>query len=256
VCAAAHDRGRAALGRLAAQAAEEGVAAPVAHARAARRPRRSVGVTGRRRYLAHNLVEQGSDALAGLAGDPQYVAGLAADDVRQFAGITFGVGSRQVDLVEDRNDGQVAVQGEVEIGQGLGLDALGGVDQQHRALAGLQRAGHLIGEVDVAGGVDQVQDELVACVFSLADRPGQAHVLRLDGDTAFTLDVHPVEVLGAHIAIGDDSGQLQHPIGKGRFAVVDVSNDAEVPNTRRRRERLVGETADGNLLANERVRPA
>jgi hypothetical protein len=30
--------------------------------------------------------------------------------------------------------------------------------------------------------------------------------------------------------------------------MVDVGDDAEVPNLRRRSERLVGETADGNLL--------
>jgi hypothetical protein len=30
--------------------------------------------------------------------------------------------------------------------------------------------------------------------------------------------------------------------------VIDMSDDAEVPNLRRRGERLVGETADGNLL--------
>jgi hypothetical protein len=32
--------------------------------------------------------------------------------------------------------------------------------------------------------------------------------------------------------------------------VVDVGDDAEVPNLRRRGERLVGEAADGNLLVN------
>jgi len=38
----------------------------------------------------------------------------------------------------------------------LRLDALGGVDEQHGALAGGQAAGDLVAEVDVAGGVDQV----------------------------------------------------------------------------------------------------
>jgi hypothetical protein len=30
--------------------------------------------------------------------------------------------------------------------------------------------------------------------------------------------------------------------------VIDVGDDAEIPDLRRRSERLVGETADGNLL--------
>ena len=39
----------------------------------------------------------------------------------------------------------------------LRLDALRGVDDQQRALARGQRARDLVGEVDVAGRVDQVQ---------------------------------------------------------------------------------------------------
>jgi hypothetical protein len=41
---------------------------------------------------------------------------------------------------------------------------------------------------------------------------------------------------------------LQHSIRQRRLAVVDMGDDAEVPNLRRRGEGLVGETADGNLL--------
>jgi hypothetical protein len=51
----------------------------------------------------------------------------------------FRVGGGQVDLVEHRDDRQVVLQRQVEVGQRLGLDALRGVDQQDRALAGLQR---------------------------------------------------------------------------------------------------------------------
>ena len=78
--------------------------------------------------------------------------------------------------------------------------------------------------------------------------PGQPDVLRLDGDAALTLDVHPVQVLRAHRPFVDDTGELQHPVGQRRLAVVDVGDDAEVPNLRRRGEGLVGEAADGNLL--------
>jgi hypothetical protein len=85
-------------------------------------------------------------------------------------------------------------------------------------------------------------------VIGSIDGPGQPDVLGLDGDPAFPLDVHPVQVLRAHIAIRDDSGELQHPVGQRRLAVVDVRDDAEVPNLRRRGEGLVGETTYGNLL--------
>jgi hypothetical protein len=51
----------------------------------------------------------------------------------------------------------------------------------------------------------------------------------LDGDAALALDVHPVEVLRAHVdAFVDDAGDLQHAVGERRLAVVDVRDDAEV----------------------------
>ena len=132
------------------------------------RARRRVGVPRRRRHLAHHVVEQLGDAFAGLARYAQHVAGLAADDVGDLGGVAVRVGGRQVDLVQHRDDHEVAVQRQIQVGQRLRLDALGRVDQQHRALAGLQRPGHLVGEVDVAGGVDQVQDVVLAVHFARA----------------------------------------------------------------------------------------
>ena len=104
------------------------------------RARRGVGVAGRRRDLADDLVEQRLDALAGLARHPEAVVGLAADEVGELLGVLLGLGRRQVDLVEHRDDREVVLQRQVEVGQGLRLDALGGVDEQHRALAGRQAA--------------------------------------------------------------------------------------------------------------------
>ena len=84
-----------------------------------------------------------------LARDGQDVLELVHDDV--------GLGRRQVDLVDDRDDHEALRQREVDVGQRLRLDALGGVDDEDRALAGLQAAADLVGEVDVAGRVDEVE---------------------------------------------------------------------------------------------------
>ena len=69
----------------------------------------------------------------------------------------LGVGGGQVDLVDHGQDLQVVLHGQIGVGQGLGLDALGGVHHQHRALAGGQGAGDLVVEVHMARGVDEVQ---------------------------------------------------------------------------------------------------
>ena len=59
--------------------------------------------------------------------------------------------------------------------------------------------------------------------------PGEPDRLALDRDAALALDVHPVQVLRAHLAALDHAGELQHPVRQRRLAVVDVGDDAEVP---------------------------
>jgi len=78
-------------------------------------------------------------------------------------------------------------------------------------------------EVDVARGVNEVEQEVLAFVLVVnADGGG------LDGDAAFALEVHVVEDLVAHLAVGDGAGALEHAVSEGALAVVDVGDDAEV----------------------------
>ena len=139
------------------------------------------------------MVEQLANSEPGLSTHPQDVGGLAADDMCEFLRVTLWLRGRQVDLVQHRNDVQVALDRQVEVGQRLGLDPLCRIDQQHRALARGKRPGHLIREVDVAWRVDHVQH-----VADAVDLPGQPDCLALDRDAALALDIHAVEVLGTH----------------------------------------------------------
>ena len=43
--------------------------------------------------------------------------------------ILLGLGARQVDLVEDRDDREVILEGQVQVRERLGLDALRSVDK-------------------------------------------------------------------------------------------------------------------------------
>ena len=97
------------------------------------------------------------DADAGLGRGEDGVVGVDADHVLDLLLDPLGVGRGQVDLVDDRQDRQVVVDRQVGVGQGLRLDALRGVDDQEGPFAGGEAARDLVGEVDVAGGVDQVE---------------------------------------------------------------------------------------------------
>ena len=56
------------------------------------------------------------------------------------------------------NDLEVVIHRQVGVGQRLRLDALRGVHQQQRPLAGRERARDLVREIDVPRRVDQVED--------------------------------------------------------------------------------------------------
>ena len=167
----------------------------------------------------HDRVEHRLDALAGLRRDPEHVVGVVSDQVGDLGSGAVGIGLRQVDLVHERDDLEVVLDREIGVRERLRLDPLRRVDHEQRALAGLERAGDLVREVDVSGRVDQVE---------LMPLPEHAHRLRLDRDPALALEVHRVEQLLLHVAGGDGVGELQDPIGQRRLPMVDVGDDREV----------------------------
>ena len=136
----------------------------------------------------------------------------------------LGLGRRQIDLVEHRDEFQVRVDRQIGIGQSLGLDPLAGIDHQQRALAGCERTRDLVGEVYMAGRVHQVQ------VIGLAvlGRVDQPHGLGLDRDATLALELHIVEHLLVHLAVGQPATQLDHPVGQGRFPMIDMGDDREI----------------------------
>ena len=143
--------------------------------------------------------------------------------------VALGFGGREVDLVEDGDDIQVVLKGQVAVGEGLGLDALGGVDDEDHTLTGGQRTTHLVVEVHVAGSVDQVDDRVL---------PFEPDALELDGDAPFAFEVHRVEVLGPHQAGFDRATEFEHAIGQRGLAVVHVGDDRRVAQSRLVHRRL------------------
>ena len=119
---------------------------------------------------------------------------------------------------------EVVLHGQVEVGERLGLDALGGVDQKQHPFAGGERPGHLVGEIDMARRVDQVQGVGPAVLGPVGEGDG----LALDRDPPLPLDVHVVEDLVLEIPVIHDAGVLDQPVGQGRLPMVDMGDDAEI----------------------------
>ena len=99
---------------------------------------RSRGITDRCRYLGDDLIEQLRHTLASLRRHPKHLTWIAADDFGDLGGVLLRLRTRQIDLVQNRNDVQIGFQRQIQVGQSLGLDALRGVDEEHSTLAGGQ----------------------------------------------------------------------------------------------------------------------
>ena len=150
--------------------------------------------------------------------------GVESDHVLDLGARLFGVGRGQVHLVQDRQHFDAELDRGVAVGHCLGLDALRSVDHEQGALAGRQRAADFVAEVDVARRVDQVEVVLLAVGGDVLERGG----LRLDRDAALALEVHRVQHLRLHFAVGQAAAALDQAIRQRRLAMVDVRDDGKV----------------------------
>ena len=178
----------------------------------------------RRRDLMHDLLQKLIDAGALFRGHQRSIHGFHPDDILDLLFDLIRPRRRQVDLIQDRHDLEILIHSQIDIGQRLGLYALGGVHHEDGSLAGGQAPGDLICEVHMARGVDQVEDVFVS-VLRLIDETGR---LQLDGYTALPLQIHVVKELLPHVPLADETGPLYDPVRQCGFAVVDVRDDAEV----------------------------
>ncbi len=186
-----------------------------------------------RRQPRDERLQHGLDVEPGLGRNEDRVRGVEADHVLDLRSDALGFGRRQVDLVQHRHDLVPGLDRLIDIGQRLRLDPLAGIDDEERAFAGGERPAHLIGEIDMARRVHQVED----VAFAVLGAVFEAHGLRLDGDAALALQFHAVQDLLAHLARGKPARGLDQPVGQGRFAVVDMGDDRKIADVAERGHR-------------------
>ena len=161
------------------------------------------------------------NTLAGLARHAHGIIGGNRQVILDLGLDLVGMGRGQVNLVDGRNNIQIGVHSERRVGDGLRLDALRGVDNEHRALTGCQRARDLVGKVNVARRIDQVELIRLAIVGVI----GNADGIGLDRNAALALDIHGVEQLRLHVALVDGMGELENAVTDRGLAMVDVRNN-------------------------------
>jgi len=139
----------------------------------------------------HNGLKHGIDAHARFGRNRQRPGAVKPDALLDFSLDPIHLGAGQVDFVEHGDDLMIVVQRQIDVGQGLGFNALRGVHDQQRTFTGRQRARNLIVEVHMPRRVDKVQLIDLAVLRGV----GNAHGLRLDGDAPFPFQVHFIQIL-------------------------------------------------------------
>ena len=167
-----------------------------------------IGVALRRGDVVHHGLEQVMDAHAGFAACQHGVVSRDRKAILDLGLDALGLGTGKVDLIDERDDLKVGVHGHHGVSHRLRLDALGGVDHEHGAFACGEATANLVGEVDVARRVDEVELVGFAVIGGIVD----AYGLAFDGDAALTLDVHAVKQLGLHVAMRHGTGHLQDAV--------------------------------------------
>ncbi len=174
--------------------------------------------------LARTTVQHAPE-VAGLADRPgqrrRAQLDLLLDQVHQLQRRQAG----PVPLVDDRDHRDAAQRADLEELERLRLEPLAGVDQHHGGVDGREHPVGVLGEVAVAGGVDQVDD--VVAVDELQRGRG-------DRDPARLLHVHPVghgraaPALAVHgTGLGDHPRVQREGLGERGLAGVRVADHRE-----------------------------
>jgi hypothetical protein len=136
-----------------------------------------------------------------------------------------GVAALAVHLVDEGDDGDVAQPAHLEQFSRARLDAARGVDDHDGGIDGRERAVGVLGEVLVAGRVEEVEDAVG--VF-------EGHDGGHDRDAALLLDAHPVGAGGDAVALRlhlarelDRAAEQEELFRQRRLAGIRVRDDRE-----------------------------
>lgn len=142
-----------------------------------------------------------------------------------------------VDLVDDKDGLDTLTKSLAEHSLGLNADTLDGVDDDESTVSDTESGSDLRREINVTGGVDQVDQELVLLggdgnvleVVLVLELGVEGDGSGLDGHTTLLLigtgvgETRRTGVLG-----GNDTGTLDERVGEGGLSVIDVSNNGHV----------------------------
>src|SRR5258707_16351 len=147
---------------------------------------------------------------------------FGAEPVDDILEAFIEVGAGLIHLVGEDDARNLVLVALTPDGLGLRLNALVGIEHAHRAVEHAQRTLDFDGEVDVAGGVDDVEP------LAVPERGGRS---RGDRDAALLLLFHPVHRRGTFVHFADLvtlAGVIEDALGGRGLAGIDMCHDTQV----------------------------
>src|SRR5665213_227632 len=170
------------------------------------------------------------DALesAALANGDLHRDGRRAQPLENAVEAELKIRAELVHFVDETQAWDTVFGGLPPHGFRLGLDAFLAIEDGHRAVEHAHGALDLGGEIDVAGGVDQVNG--VALAVAVPRAGGGRGVDRDPALLLFGIEVHGGGAL-MHLAhFVDLAGVIEDSLGDGGLARINVGGDADIPN--------------------------
>jgi len=143
-----------------------------------------------------------------------------------------------VHLVDHKNGLDTLTESLTQHGLGLDTHTLNTIDDDQGTISDTESSRHLRREIDVAWGIDQVDQETLTSILGLlstflilGELVVQGHTSGLDSDATVLFILTGVSETGlTSLVISNDTGLGDERIGEGGLTVIDMSNDTHVPD--------------------------
>src|ERR1035441_4996489 len=159
----------------------------------------------------------------GLGTCRDNIFSLAAHQINNLILHFFGIGTRQIYLIQHRNYLQIILQSQVKIRDSLGLNPLCSINYKQGTFAGGNGTGDLIREINMAWSINEIQDIMMPI-------QGIIHLdsVALDGDAPFSFNIHVIKHLCLRIAGGNGLGKFQKSVSQGTLPMVNMCYNTKV----------------------------
>jgi hypothetical protein len=179
------------------------------------------------------VVVSGNDHVDGLNDTGEVLVQILLGDLK--------FEERTIDLVDDDNRLDTLTKSLAEHGLGLDADTFNGIDDDESTVGNTESSSDLRGEVNVTGGVDQVDQEVILLdlngnvlkILGILELGVQRDGSGLDCHTTLLLVRTRIrESSFSGLCCRDNTGTLDERVGKGRFSVIDYrgSSQLSAPN--------------------------